>query len=831
MDTSGHQVAVVYCNEQDLRSLNDPMDVVMSFWAQLDATSGTTELRLKDETLEELLSVNPIDGLSMLSKEKAAKLKMDIICHHIENSGPTILVLDGLDEVPINSLSSLQQDIVERLIEIQRRTENCHLLFASRPYNSIRRVFYPHSRPSQTGTVFNFQVKVGELDLERYVQEQIVKFDWLHKDSVKGDDPVRRVTDTLVPKCCGEESFLLARLYMHEILRASSLCHLDSILSSLPKSALEAYGKGLARLSKEGAESPNKLPCRAIQALYWVAWAKRPLRSEELEQILAIDEGNNDINFNSAGSMSLKPSLEEFCGELVVVDSLSAEVSMKHKTLTEYLRRPDAIEKWWNDRSLTEYMASILMKYLSLTCMKEPLGAGSNHFDTNHPMLDYALQYWGDYLTNLNENATIWEQVFLFLTGPSQEWSKQIKEKAVAVAAKKHPKQAGEGNDAFSTGNMGPLHWAVHFDIMALVQRLFEHENQFPTENPVPISPLGLAVSHRTEMTTRLLQCGANVNDFEPTNRLRRPPLCDAVAYGCPDAVKILLEAGAQWTLKREINDNSVLHGLYYQLDRSSVANLAVDTMSVDELATSEGLQLLVKGKFTARLQTAIEDGLNINRPCDNGKRALDYAYELADADIIALLKRHGATPRLQWPAFKSKSSSIPQNLPEVQPTGPVIIKEATEFPEERPSQPDILWQSVWEQVLLDVLIDADFRLPVRSLVFETVSCDQGWSSHEDKGTYLGSGHGCSFFVRIRNQQGLSTFDLQNNVHASDTWRLHTNVWNLSDLDTSFPARAQCMRAMQSGTSLQVVSRTKAGGWVNNVRFARVRVYGEEVNL
>lgn len=817
------------------------MDIIMSFWAQLDAIGGTSELKLAKETLDKIRSALKTDGQPTLSKDEATKLKMDIICHHIENSPPTILILDGLDEVPLDSLSSLSQDIVGRLRDVQKRTKNCHLLFASRQYDSIRRIFSDISHQFEDSTFFNCQSEVGKLELKRYVEEQIDKHNWTFKQSENGAT-VKRVINALVPKCIGEESFLLARLYMHEVLKAGTLLELDSILKHLPTSVNEAYDLGLQRLTKECAECPNGLPCKAIQVLYWTTWAKRPLRSEELEQILAIDEGESNIDVRSLGKASFGSGIEAFCGQLVVVDSMSGEVSVEHRTLTEHLAHPGTLKKWWRDRSLPEYMSSILMTYLSLKCMRETgVDTDQSEADTDQskaqlPLLSYALQYWGDFLTDLpdlKDDARIWEQVFHFLTGPSQEWNEYVNKKARAVVAKKHPETTANGNDALSTGTLSPIHWAVDFNLVSLIPRLFDHQMQSPPEKPVPISPLGLAVSHRTEVTSCLLECGASANDYDPINRPRRPPLYDAIAYGLPDCVRVLLEAGAQWTVKREDSNKSALHLLFYYLDRIDLAELAVETMSHEELASSEGLQLLVKGRFTEKLRRAIDNDLDVNRPCDNGKRALDYAYELADAEIIKLLKLHGATPRLRWPAFQPGSSSIPQNFPKVQHTGPAIIKEATsvEFQGATYSGRHDPWETVEVQVLLDVLIDADFKLPVRSLVLETISCDQGWSSHEGENTYLGSGHGCSFFVRIRNQEKLSIFDLQHNVHASGKSRLHTNVWNLSDLDISFPAMAHCMRAMQSGTSLQVVSRTRGKGWRNKVEFARVRVYGEEVDL
>lgn len=726
------------------------MDIVMSFWAQLDNVRGQQELHIPREILEELIETHKIDGLSTLSTERAVKLKMDMIFHHITTSPPTVLILDGLDEVPIHSLYSLQRDIVEKLKEIQKRTNNCRILIASRPYSSIRRIFYS-TRSSEEHAVFNYRVEVAELDLERYIKEQIKKQDWDLQDWEGGDSVEQRVIDVLVPKCRGEESFLLARLYMHEVLKAGSSWELDSIMTSLPKNVNDAYDKGLRRLSQECAESSNGLPCKAIQAIYWVICAKRPLKIEELEQILAIDEDESGTDHDCRGSISLGSGIESFCGQLVVVDSLSAQVYVEHETFIEYLTLPETQRTWWQDRSPSQYMASILMTYLSRKSMRESSTADWDHSATKCPLLDFALRYWGDYLIDVNEDSPIWERVFLFLTGPAKEWNEYVNTKARSVVVDKHPETVYGGNDALATGHLGPLHWAVHFDLVALIRRLFNYESSFPTQTPVPISPLGLAVSHKDEITRQLLDCGANVNDYGSLNRPRRPPLYDAVGHGEPGPVRALLQAGAQWTLKRADNDNSTLHLLYYHLGRDHLALLAATTMRNEELTTPEGLQLLIKGKFRDQLRIALASGLDINIPCDNGKRALDYAYELGDTELIELLTNHGATARLTWPAFTPESSVMPQNFPNIQPTGAFIIKEADQFPRATSGQPDAPWKSTREQMLLEVQIHAKFGLPVQCLVFETLSCDQGWSSHDGKGTYLGSGDGCSLFVRVQN--------------------------------------------------------------------------------
>ncbi|KAF7526039.1 hypothetical protein G7054_g10896 [Neopestalotiopsis clavispora] len=814
---SRYEFAVVYCADEELRSLQDPMDVVMSLWSQLVPEKGLSQLKFTQESLKQLIMAHRNAGRLMLSREDATRLKMDILCYHIEHSRPTVLVLDGLDEVP--SSTPLQQEIVRLLMEVQERTNNCHLLFASRPYISIHTIFNHYAHHC---TFFNYKLRISELDLRKYVEEQARIHYWKIGNQ---QDSIQRVVDVLIPKCIGEESFLLASFYMNEILKTKDLLQLDRTLKSLPKTLGGTYATGLRRLSKECPEPQDGLPCKAIQALYWVTFAKRPLRPEELEHVLAIYEDESYTDLNRDGLMSLK-AIESLCSELLVVDSATAQVTVGHKTLADHLKHPETIREWWPNRCPSEYMASILMKYLSFECMKRSAGTGSKRdsLDRQLPLLQYALQYWGDYLADVRQSAAIWDQTFEFLTGPSQDWNRNIKMKAADLVAQRGETWVLRRTAAVSPGNLSPLHWAVNFNFLTLVHRLFEHEKEHPNDNPVSISPLGLAVSQgRLEMTRCLIGNGADVDDSEPVNRDRRPPLYDATFCGSVACAKALLDAGADCSARKEDNEECVLWGLYW-VDRIEIAEMVADAISRDKLATAEGLEFLVKGGFTQQLEQALRRGQDVNHLCHNGKRALDYAYELGNRELIDILKSHGAVTRLRWPAFQPKSSSVPQNLPEIQPAGPAMIKQ-TSFKEGGRS-----YQS-WGHVVLDVTIDETCQLPVRSLVFETVSSDQGWSAGTGKGTYLSSAHGSSFVVRIRNQDKEFEFALQHNVHASRQLRLHTNVWNLSDLEGSFPVRAQCMKALKHGSSVQIVANAKGQGWINKVQFARVRVYSEEVNL
>lgn len=60
------------------------------------------------------------------------------------------------------------------------------------------------------------------------------------------------------------------------------------------------------------------VPCHAIQALFWVAFAKSPMTDRELKQGLAVDEGDSDY----LKSKDIVKGFNTLCGELIIVDPL-----------------------------------------------------------------------------------------------------------------------------------------------------------------------------------------------------------------------------------------------------------------------------------------------------------------------------------------------------------------------------------------------------------------------------------------------------------------------------------------------------------------------------
>lgn len=124
----------MYCNEGYLKEVEDPMEIMMSFWAQLNGHVSVLSI----DAVERAKLFLP-DGdfhASWLPSREANELKMNIICKHIEKVGPTTLILDGLDEC-----GKLKLRVFDKLKQVHQRTSHCRVLIASRPEASIIKTF------------------------------------------------------------------------------------------------------------------------------------------------------------------------------------------------------------------------------------------------------------------------------------------------------------------------------------------------------------------------------------------------------------------------------------------------------------------------------------------------------------------------------------------------------------------------------------------------------------------------------------------------------------------------------------------------------------------
>ncbi|KAG5771325.1 hypothetical protein H9Q72_002066 [Fusarium xylarioides] len=841
-------VARVFCDHQ---TLNDPklykpyMEIVMSIWAQLVKSMGG--LRLDPRTLRDWEF--QLSCLQLLPSDEQIKFKTDVLKRTVADAGRTVLIVDGLDEIP--SLDG-QQRLVKCLRDVQRSNRQCRLLITSRPHGDIADLF--RNDPQ-------FELEATPHDIELAIHDRISH---TGKAFLKRPHITQLVIKGLREKCDG--SMLMVKLHMDEVLKSENQHQCEFIIKNLRKTPGEAYKTGLQRMC-EGFTSFDGLPETPIQALFWVAFAKAPMTDRQLRQALEIKI--TDKAYNSTNEKSR--SVDVLCGGLLRVEPESGIVRVAHKTVTDYLTSPEAVREHFS--TISQHIPRILMRYLGLDDMKIPLldADSTDRFREAHPLLPYALMYWGEGLSEIlgevERDSAIWIETEEFLRSSHEDWNDYVQAQATQTFA------TGRGtaipDDATSPGRFGGLHWAVTFSLRPFIQILHDQNILSSLQDLVPLTPLGLAAAlNLPEMAKELLRAGESANGEERYGLIRRPPLFDAVSFWRDDIGSLLLQSGADWSLPRTDNDLSPIDGLY---SGGGLLSLFLKSVSGRSPLTTKELQLLVRGAFVTEIRRAIGEGLDINIPCGNGKLALDYARELGKKELIDLLVVHGANSNLKWPGLKSESSGYRHNFDESESykTSKRIVSERfwgehrcviaecsgnTGTNYECVVEPDPGMQSSYETesgsgneseqtdqgscqtgpkensapeeesedtdedsncdrntntcLLLEVPVDERIKLPVQAIVFETNSKDQGWSSARDyKGTYIG-GERSWFDMRMcYGEERSQIYRIQHNVHASDRFRMHTNIWDWKELDISAPQRARSIEELRHGSKLQIFAR------------------------
>ncbi|KAF5665562.1 ankyrin repeat protein, partial [Fusarium circinatum] len=829
-DPPEYHVGRVFCDHQTLAGLEDHMDIIMSLWAQLVDSIGGLEISPK--VLKEWTT--KIETGQLLSRKNLVTFKTEVMSYTIAQAGRTVLILDGLDEVPS---SDLQRDLVDTLREIQNANKQCRRMVTSRPYGSISAMFIKDPK---------LQLEATSHDIELYIRDRISRsgshFLSRHKTA-------ESIISQLREKCDG--TFLMAKLHMDEVLKADNQAKCWSIIRNLPEKASQAYEMGLKRLAEAYTKPEGHLPCNAIQALFWVASTKAPMKAQALRQALAIELTDTDYQ----AQREICQGVDTLCGEMLIVDPSSQEVQVAHKTITDYLLEPTTQARWFPN--VDQHIHLTLIRYLSLNDLNRPLhdSKSIDQFRNRHPLLPYALMYWGEGLSKTIDRAqsysSLWKETERFLMSSHEAWNSQVLEQVAEMIEKKSQRPLGgypTPEKAVVPGRIGGLHWAVIFSLKAFVGMLYEHERQSSSKSGISLTPLGLAAAHdRADMAQVLLEAGASVDGDDYNGHYKRPPLYDAMFCGHKDIVSRLLERGACVSLQRTDNDQTPLD-LLHETGLEPLVPMIVEAISKRPLMSFHEYLLLVRGAFTKELQMAIRMGLDINQHCGNGKNALDYALELGNKRIISILKDHGAVPRLQWEGWRSGSSGYLHNCPEPYMPGTRIVKERCWGEDE----PDEVYSPGGDQpiydfdissdlggnsshpylglnprdtnshLLMEVTVDEVIQLPVRTIVFETVSHDQGWSSHKFQHTYLSCTRSW-FDMRVCNGSEQSqVFRIQHNVHADESFRMHTNIWDLEELEAVSPLRAELIRGLRHGSKLQIFSHAARGrGWQNIVSMVR----------
>lgn len=306
----------------------------------------------------------------------------DLLGKLLQTSGPTIIVIDGVDEAAESDKSYL----VRSLLRVTKSGPNVKLFVSSRMDSAISKELMRSS--TELHVEDHNEGDIHELiDMER--DDLLSKFRKWDADEATCDR-VGRAFQLLKEKSDG--MILYAKLMARLLQGLDNEDDIRRELDTLPEGLGQAYGRVIERIESNPVPK-DKAAARKI--LEWIGSATRPLRYEEVIQALVIESGSSGF---TKGRKAFR-DIVETCGPIIEV--VGDYVSFVHFTAKEYLFNGDG--KFLDKEESNLHISLACLTYLAF----QPLDRIMQHGDSaaicdetskvlsgDFVLLDYAASEW-----------------------------------------------------------------------------------------------------------------------------------------------------------------------------------------------------------------------------------------------------------------------------------------------------------------------------------------------------------------------------------------------------------------------------------------------------
>ncbi|TVY81572.1 putative ankyrin repeat protein [Lachnellula suecica] len=366
----------------DLEKLFEKQDVgIIYLYCNYRRMLEQTVLNLLGSLTQQLAQQRPgisadLETLYQKHADKKSRADMEEILGLLRSEASrfsrVFIVVDALDEC-INSHDS--RDILGSSLLDLSSSANVNVLITSR---FIPGVTYAFENCNQ------LEIRAEVEDVKTYVQGNITR---MPKFVLRNNE----LQDTIIEAIANavDGMFLLAQLHLDSLTDKTSPKAMKLALKSLPKGsgALEmAYRGAVERIDSQKPGLRNL----ADQVLSWITYARRPLRTNELQQALAIEideEYLDEENFSDIEEMI------NVCAGLVTVDENSKVIRFIHYTTQEYF---ESIRKT-RFPGCDDHVALSCITYLMHNDL-EVDSSGRFSIDSTCDLVEYAAQHWGHHV-------------------------------------------------------------------------------------------------------------------------------------------------------------------------------------------------------------------------------------------------------------------------------------------------------------------------------------------------------------------------------------------------------------------------------------------------
>ncbi|KAF8486727.1 hypothetical protein F5888DRAFT_1624592 [Russula emetica] len=619
-------------NKQCLR------DLLPSLLTQLSARSSP-----RCDILSKLYSDHG-DGKNQPSDSVLTKCLKDMLS--LPGQRPIYLIVDALDESPTTSgIPSARERVLLLLKElVDLGLPNLHICVTSRPEIDIRNAIEPltslrvslHDQTGQKEDIADYVRSIVYSNLDTNMRR------WKKEDK-------EFVVKTLAERADGMFRWTFCQL---EVLRDCLPSSVRRFLEELPESLDETYERVLREIKK-----PNRDHARRL--LQCLVVAIRPLRVEELAEVLAID-------FNDAeGIPKLNPSwrwedqeraLLTSCSSLIaIVDTgRSRVVQFSHFSVKEYLTS-ERLATSNQDVSRYHITFETAHTILAQACVSVLLRLDDDdeqdEDDQNAPLAVYGAEYWvrhaqfEDVVSRIKGTEDLFDLDKPYFAAWRRLYNIDIKPPDGSVFL-----QFGSYSEC---GAKIPLYYAALCGFANLVEQLIaKHPQHVNAIDGYYRTPAVAALAGRHFQVAQVLH--RNESSVDPRGFWESTPLHSAAYYGDLEMVQVLLDYGADVNSKNRGRstplDYASLNG---HRDDARVAQLLIAHRADPKTQGVKGNTPLHYASEYGRIEIVrllIEHGANVEVKNDYGKTPLDfasgeYAWNVASGEqreeIIKLLSEH----------------------------------------------------------------------------------------------------------------------------------------------------------------------------------------------
>ncbi|KAJ7443140.1 ankyrin repeat-containing domain protein [Mycena latifolia] len=540
----------------------------------------------------------------------------DMLQSAVAEHSRSYFIVDALDEYPEDQRNIL----LGYLSKLLGATTS--LMLTARPHVSLNDFF-----PDLVG----LEIHATDDDIHHYVDNKIRKSAKLSKHVQTRPELRDEIQATLTSNAQG--MFLMAKWHTDTLATKNTVKAVREALQHLPTDLNCTYDEAINLILSQNDDDKQL----ALQALTWVAYAKRPLTVDELREALAIEPNATSLDSDNLLDITIVLSV---CAGLIIVDEAMSVVRLIHYTTQGYF---DAIQSLKFPDAHT-MIASSCLEYL---CFSEFLHVRVDHLKHGavqellklHPFIaysQYCLLHAVEAPTQKDLRTKIeWADV------DARGWPDGTALQAACAEGHKRVVQVllGKGADVNAQGGDDgtALQAASYFDHEPVVRLLLEKGADVNAQGGTYGTALQAASQYSDEPVVQLLlEKGADVN---AQGGRYGTALQAAVVYGHKPVVQFLTERGA------DVNAPGGPYGTVLEAaavyGHESIVQLLIDKgADVNGQGGEDGMVLWAASLFGHEpvVQILIEKGADVDAQVWPHGTALQAASAWGHEGVVCLL-------------------------------------------------------------------------------------------------------------------------------------------------------------------------------------------------